>query len=71
VFLDRERRALCANGTSPHAFLNLRYFMRTVAGARGPVNRNLGRIAPLQPLQPLHPGDAQSLLAIRFSGLSR
>jgi len=69
MFLDRERSAVKATGASHHAALNLRYFMRTVACARGPLNGGLG--SPSHPPQPAGPGDAQPLLAGGFTRLSR
>jgi hypothetical protein len=70
MFLDQERSALKANGASHHAVLNLRYFMRTVACARGPLNGTLCSVSSSHPMQPVDPGDVQSLLAGRFPGLS-
>jgi hypothetical protein len=71
MFLDQERSALKANGASLHTVLNLRYFMRTVACVRGPLNGTLYSVSPSHPLQPVDPGDAQPLLASRFAGFSR
>jgi hypothetical protein len=71
MFLDQERSALKANGASLHTVLNLRYFMRTVAFVRGPLNGRLYSVSHSHPLKPAEPGGAQPLLASRFQRHSR